>query len=298
MAEPPSPPPPLHLTIRFTTSTPDLLLTITSPATTTTLTLKREIRTNLPPETSTHRLRLIHSGKVLPDTSTLSEALKLPPPPRQPTSTHSDPSGKGKAPIRDLPPPPPPQRVYIHCSIGDPLTPSELVAEAAAADDTSRAPIPLSSAAQQQQQQRNASSTTTPAPRGFDRLLTAGFTPQEIAALRSQFLDLQSHTHTPDTMPSASELRTLEDRWIDESTSPNTTNNNAGDANDGFGGFGDGEGGGLEDLLWGNVMGFFWPVGAVVWLLREEGVWSKRRQIAVFTGMLVNVAFSVLRVTS
>ncbi|KAI9874145.1 MAG: hypothetical protein M1830_010141 [Pleopsidium flavum] len=296
MAGPPSAPP-LLLTIRFTTSLPDLLLTITSPTTTTTLSLKREIRTNLPPETSTHRLRLIHSGKVLPDASTLSDALKLPPPPPQPsTTTNNDPSGKGKAPLRDLPPAPAPQRVYIHCSIGDPLTPSELAAEAAAADDTSRAPPPSSSATQQQQ---NASSTTTPAPRGFDRLLTAGFTPQEIAALRSQFLDLQSHTHTPDTMPSASELRTLEDRWIDDSTSPNTTgtaNTNAGDANDGFGGFGDGEG--LEDLLWGNVMGFFWPVGAVVWLLREEGVWSKRRQIAVFTGLLVNVAFSVLRVTS
>lgn len=94
-------------------------------------------------------------------------------------------------------------------------------------------------------------------------------------------------------MPSAVELRVLEDRWIDESTSSN------GGVDGGDGGVGDdGEGGGLEDMLWGNVMGFFWPLGAVVWLLREEGVWSKRRQIAVFTGLLVNVAFSVLRVTS
>lgn len=85
----------------------------------------------------------------------------------------------------------------------------------------------------------------------------------------------------------------LEDRWIDESTS------SGGGGDGGDGGVGDdGEGGGLEDMLWGNVMGFFWPLGAVVWLLREEGVRSKRRQIAVFTGLLVNVAFSVLRVTS
>ena len=99
-------------------------------------------------------------------------------------------------------------------------------------------------------------------------------------------------------MPSAAELRVLEDRWIDESTSPGNAGGSGG-ADDGFGGFGgDGEGGGLEDMLWGNVMGFFWPFGAVVWLLREEGVWSTRRQIAVFTGMMVNVAFSVLRVTS
>jgi len=87
----------------------------------------------------------------------------------------------------------------------------------------------------------------------------------------------------------------LEDRWIDESTAPDGGVDGGGG---GGGGVDDGEGGGLEDMLWGNVMGFFWPLGAVVWLLREEGVWSKRRQIAVFTGLLVNVAFSVLRVTS
>ena len=58
----------------------------------------------------------------------------------------------------------------------------------------------------------------------------------------------------------------------------------------------EGGAGGLDDILWGNVMGFFWPVGAVVWGFREEGVWSKRRQIAVLTGVLVNLAFSVLRV--
>lgn len=90
-------------------------------------------------------------------------------------------------------------------------------------------------------------------------------------------------------MPSAAELRILEDQWIDNN---NTTGEGGLDAGD------DAEGGGLDDMLWGNVMGFFWPVGALVWLLREDGVWSKRRQIAVVTGVLVNVAFSVLRVTS
>jgi len=30
-------------------------------------------------------------------------------------------------------------------------------------------------------------------------------------------------------------------------------------------------------LIWGNLMGFFWPVGAMFWLMREEGVWSGGR---------------------
>lgn len=316
MDEQPAPQPfPLLLTIRFTANIPDLLLTIPNPTNTTPLSLKGKIRKTLPPDLSTHRLRLIHSGKVLPDTSTLTLALRLPspppPPPRSPlrneppNNDKSKSKDKGKAPLRSRPPSPPPapaQRVYIHCSIGDALQPTELAAEADAAlasEQPSRAPTPSGQPDTEASASSSAPSTitttTTPAPRGFDRLLGAGFAPSEIAALRSQFLDLQAHTHTPDTMPSAAELRVLEDRWIDESTAPDGGVDGGGG---GGGGVDDGEGGGLEDMLWGNVMGFFWPLGAVVWLLREEGVWSKRRQIAVFTGLLVNVAFSVLRVTS
>ena len=96
-------------------------------------------------------------------------------------------------------------------------------------------------------------------------------------------------------MPSPHELRLLEERWLDAGNSPT----GIGDGGIG-GGSGDeeGGGGGLEDMLWGNVMGFFWAVGAIVWLVREEGVWSKRRQIGVVTGVLVNIAFCVLRVGS
>lgn len=97
-------------------------------------------------------------------------------------------------------------------------------------------------------------------------------------------------------MPSPAELRLLEERWLDAGNAPN---GGTGDGGGGIGGTDDeGGGGGLEDMLWGNVMGFFWAVGAIVWLVREEGVWSKRRQIGVVTGVLVNIAFCVLRVGS
>ncbi|KAI9697300.1 MAG: hypothetical protein M1836_004864 [Candelina mexicana] len=267
----------LLLIVRFTTSLPDLTLPISSPQTTITLALKRQIRAHLPEASATNRLRLIHSGKVLPDLSTLTSALNLPhsPPSQLPSSSLSS-NGKGKAPMRD-PPQPEPRRIYIHCAIGDALTSEELAHEAAQESTPA-----LSSLASSQPV------STTAAPRGFDRLLSAGFSLQEIAALRSQFLALQSHTHTPDTMPSAAELRILEDRWMDESAG-------------GAGGGGDGQElgeAGLEDMLLGNIMGFFWPLGAVIWLRREEGVWSKSRQIAVFTGMLINIVFSVLKYTS
>jgi hypothetical protein len=91
-------------------------------------------------------------------------------------------------------------------------------------------------------------------------------------------------------MPSPSEMRLLEERWLDAGTPLNTIGAAAG------GGADDEAGGGLEDMLWGNVMGFFWAVGAIVWLVREDGVWSKRRQIGVVTGVLVNIAFCILRI--
>lgn len=90
-------------------------------------------------------------------------------------------------------------------------------------------------------------------------------------------------------MPSGAELRALEERWLDAGTPVDGGGGADGDEEGGGGG-------GLEDMLWGNVMGFFWAVGAIVWLVREEGVWTKRRQVGVVTGVLVNIAFCMLRV--
>ncbi|KAI5297899.1 hypothetical protein KEM55_004103 [Ascosphaera atra] len=143
--------------------------------------------------------------------------------------------------------------------------------------------------------------TTIPAPRGFDRLLNAGFTPSEISAMRSQFLAMQSLSRTPDTMPSGDELRELEDRWIDEGIS-----DAAGSAAAVGGGTGNGGGqglstadenysGSLDDMMMGVTMGFFWPVGCGVWLLREEGVWSWRKGLAVAIGMIMNLSFGWIR---
>ena len=133
--------------------------------------------------------------------------------------------------------------------------------------------------------------TVQPQPQGFDRLLSAGFSPAEISSLRSQFLAIQSHAHTPDQMPTPRELRLLEERWLDSE--------GVGGGSDAAGsGLDDDAGGGLKDMLWGNVIGFFWAVGAIVWLVREEGVWSKRRQVGIVTGVLVNIAFCVLRMGS
>lgn len=174
------------------------------------------------------------------------------------------------------------------------LSAAELAAEAVAA----------TASANKSRKEREASSerkdgtttqTTTPAPRGFDRLLSGGFTPAEVNQLRLQFMSIQSNIHTPDTMPSPEMLRRMEDAWIDD----NAAGTGAGTGEGGFDFGDDGLGGGaLDDLLWGNIMGFLWPLGCIGWIIREGGVWSRRRQIAVFTGFVLSLTFGMLRVVS
>lgn len=281
---------PLAVVVRFSTSNPDLVLQVAAPANVSNLSLKQRIRAELQPPASSSRLRLIHSGKVLLDTAALGRSVNVTLPPPADEATKSE-KAKGKQPIRDALPAIP--RVYIHCSIGDDLTPAQLAEEVTAAQDADAALVlpNVAPATSTTSQPGHDDASTTPAPRGFDRLLTAGFTASEVAALRTQFLAIQSHTHTPDTMPSGPDLLALEERWLD-----NTSNPAAGGGEGEVGGFGSEDAGSLEDMLYGNLIGFFWPIGAMCWLMREEGVWSRRRQIAVLSGFLVNLTFGFLRV--
>jgi len=89
--------------------------------------------------------------------------------------------------------------------------------------------------------------------------------------------------HTPDTMPSPTTLRRLEDAWLDDN------------GNEGSEARADAESGALDDFLWGNVMGFLWPLGALGWLGREDGVWSERKRMAVWTGVMLGIIFGVMK---
>lgn len=315
----------VYLIIRFSASVPDLSLSILSPRLTSTLSLKQLIRRHLPPEHASARLRLIYAGKVLTDTAPLSTSLRLPPPSPPRGGTHQEDrpgsKSKGKQPVREAPlveygatVPPDAKKYYIHCSLGDALTPAELDGEATLGRNTETSLKSEYEASQGSSNHRRSSSnaqgsssgngterrgstTTTPAPQGFDRLLTSGFTAQEVASLRSHFQTNLSFTHTPDTMPSPSEMRVLEDRWLD-STATDPSPALTGEADAGWGAGFAVEEGGLDDMLWGYMTGFFWPLGALIWGFREEGVWSRRRQLAVVMGVLLNAIFGFMRFSS
>ncbi|OQE43404.1 hypothetical protein PENCOP_c003G02761 [Penicillium coprophilum] len=314
---------PLLITVRFSASIPDLQLDVPNPETTTGAGLKQLIRAELPKTLSSNRIRLIYAGRGLEDTAALTVSLKLPPSPSRsprPVADQSetpDEDGKGKQPVRDTRP-----RLYIHCSIGDiALSKQDLASEASVAstvllqqkqqqanagkkssakDASSLLPMSAQPHRPSQTQAQSQSTTTTPAPRGFDRLLSAGFTAAEVTALRSQFLAVQSVSRTPDTMPTGDQLRDLEDRWMDEGSTAAQVQGGLGGEGGGIGddegGIGSGSRGAMDDMLWGAVMGFFWPIGCAMWLRREEGVWSWRKGVAVCVGVIVNVVFGAMRI--
>lgn len=244
-----------------------------------------------------------------------------------------DAKGKGKAVDRQHQQ----QRVYVNCSIGDELTDEELVTEAAAAafvpapvgsvdsnlsgtgsgagsGKTSRTtglqPSSSSLSIGESRSRVNASAgqatTTTDRnrPRGFDRFLFAGFTPAEVNQLRLQFTSIQASRFTPDTMPSPDTLRSMEDAWID--------NNHGGvggpgmvESDDGsglvpesIGAETDGFNGMVDTLVKGMFIGFVFPLGAIAWLLREEGMLSKRWRVSIAFGVVFGFGIGLLRVFS
>lgn len=322
----PPTPPPLLLTVRFSTSLPDLLLDIPQPHRTTVAALKHLIRSRLAQPDSQRRLRFIHGGRILADAAVLGAVLKpVPPPPPPPSAAPrdqhrradaSDPKGKGKAVDGAAAAP---QRVYVICSIGDLLTDAELDAERRRAEE----PAPEESAAQGGgAPNNNNNNTTAPAystpggggggggvgsdaaggPRGFDRLLAAGFTPGEVNRLRLQFRSIQEARHTADTMPSPDALRTMEDAWMDSNS--NTGGGLAaavGAGGPGAEGAGDvvgeeyGLAGVLDLLLRGMLIGFVWPLGAVGWLVRDEEKIPKRMRVFVYFGFVLSLMIGAIR---
>ncbi|KAK4101996.1 hypothetical protein N658DRAFT_495929 [Parathielavia hyrcaniae] len=295
-------------------------------------------------QASLARLRFIHNGRILPDASVLRAVLKAPPPP--PLSHDADP--KGKAPVGVQPQ----QRVFINCSIGDVLPPSLLAEEAVAAaapppsphqlpttttttTTPSRTPPPrlqttdLSPADGTHPQQPTTASaaTTRPGqqhqqqrPRGFDRLLAAGFNRSEVSTLRTQFRAIHAARFTPDTLPSPDTLRAMEDAWLDnEQRLPTTTTTTDSTAllpplpqshpsssfqtDDGGGGA---PGMGVDEdvyglsaatgpLIKGMLIGFVFPLGVIGWLGKEDGAWSGRMHGFVVLGVLLSVSVGLVR---
>ena len=292
------PPSPLLLTIRFSASLPDIELDIPSPETTTVVALKHLIRVRLEAPHNTHRLRFIYQGKILQDASSLTSALGPVATPDRSEDAKDSGKGKGKGKaIEGESDADYHHRIYIICSIGDPLSPVDLSAEAAAALKAPSSDKQKSASSHATTPSQPPGAAPPPPPRGFDRLLAAGFSTAEVSQLRLQFRDIHAQRHTPDTMPSPDTLRGMEDAWMDvnagDAVPGGATTAAAGAAptDDVRGAMHDQ----LDGLVKGMVVGFFWPMGGITWLTREEGMVAQRWRLWIGFGVSLSVTVGVLR---
>ncbi|KAJ4144357.1 hypothetical protein LMH87_003243 [Akanthomyces muscarius] len=260
-------PPALLITVRFSNGLPDLATDVPSPHTTTVLAFKHGLRARI---ASRSRLRLIYQGRILADAASLASVLK--PLPAAPPPPPADP--KGKAVDKPLP-----VRVYLNCSIGDELSTTELDAEEVAAAEPPKGDGSTGGAGE-------ASAWKKPRPRGFDRLLQAGFTQSEIATLRTQFASIHTERFASDAMPSPDTMRGMEDAWIDgnagelpSAASPledDITNMSTV----------------LDIMIRAMMIGFFFPLGSITWLLRQD-VWGEKWRIFVGSGVVLSLTVGI-----
>ncbi|CEG75889.1 hypothetical protein RMATCC62417_10864 [Rhizopus microsporus] len=114
-------------------------------------------------------------------------------------------------------------------------------------------------------------------PVGFDRLRESGFTEEDIQNIRAQFHRLHG-TDYNDTEGTSEEARNLEEQWMDN------TGETLPDAVQGT----------YKEMMWGLMFGFFLGIICLFWF--RESVFSRRQQLGIIAGMLINISFGILHV--
>ncbi|KAM3469046.1 hypothetical protein MY5147_007378 [Beauveria neobassiana] len=223
----PTPPPPLLITVRFSSGLADLAIDVPTPDTTTVLAFKHNLRQRI---ASRSRLRLIYQGRILLDGASLAAVLKPLPAAPAAAAAAAPSDSKGKAVDK-----PRPIRVYLNCSIGDELSTAELDAEEA----------------------------------------DAAKPPQGGEALRA--------------MPSPDTMRGMEDAWIDGNAGELPSSTVAGGAlDDDMANMSTV----LDVLIRAMMIGFFFPLGSMTWLLRQD-VWGEKWRIFVGSGVVLSLTVGV-----
>ncbi|KAI0769097.1 DUF2407 ubiquitin-like domain-containing protein [Trametes elegans] len=264
-AEPPTPevPPPKDLTIRFTEGIPDLTVQVAEKDTV--KDVKKSIRLARP-ELKDRRLRLIHSGQLLAESTPIYSRITSASQRRQDSASADESEGPGAQGSA-------PRTTWLHCSVGPQLTEGEV--EESKIQTAQLKPL-----------------------RGFDRLAAAGFSEQEIANIRLQF-----HTHSArdyldqefdDQEDYDEHARVLEEQWIDSldgGSSASQSQNAVSSLHNGI----------VLGFFFPLIPFFFFRNNkpAVFWDDDSEfeamgtPVFSRKMQMGIVVGFLLNVLFGL-----
>lgn len=261
--------------------------------------LRNTIRDQVP-AVANRRLRLIVDGRVLNEATDFRNDVFLPRIRREngrgasniPSNIPSNSPSNSPSNAPTSPPTNDAIPIFVHCVVGDILTREQL--------------------AQENDLDRPQERSTAPEVIGFDRLLQQGFSADDIADLRRQFLmiyDEDTHQSGPISDLEEEEQRSrrarmLEERWI-ESTVPQVgqgverppaSTDQAADAREDDVPAPDlDDRGGHEDVVLGLLLGMFLGALSVVLLVVDDSVLNSRQKMAVAGGLFFNFSLSVAR---
>jgi len=265
--EPPDPEPEVFrdLVIRFTEGIPDLILKVFEKDSI------RDVKKNIKgarPQLKDRRLRLIHSGRLLTD-GTLLYSWITTLEDRQRRANSDDINTLQQASNITT---------WLHCSVGPKIEEGE-EGEDAKTQTAQLQPL-----------------------RGFDRLSAAGFSESDIANFRRQFHSQSASNYLDVDFDTEEEYdehaRALEEQWIDSLDNASTASLSQSSSNN-------------SPILQGIVLGFFFPLLPFFFIREpkptafwENGaeheltgsvVFSKRMQMGIVVGLLVNLLFGTWR---
>ncbi|KII90664.1 hypothetical protein PLICRDRAFT_697169 [Plicaturopsis crispa FD-325 SS-3] len=255
------------LVIRFTEGIPDLVLQVREKE------AIRDVKKNIRearPQLKDRRLRLIHSGRLLTDGTFLYDWL---------SSLEERQNRAVSDTTADNQPAEKNATTWLHCSVGPKMDEGEIEGEDVKQQAAQLQPL-----------------------RGFDRLTAAGFSESDVANFRRQFHSQSASNYLDTDFETEEEYdehaRALEEQWIDSLDNAGTASlSNSSSSN--------------AEVMQGILIGFFFPIlpffflreakPAVFW---EDGteheatssvVFSKRTQMGLVVGFLVNVLFGMWR---
>ncbi|KAF9291258.1 hypothetical protein BGZ68_004574 [Mortierella alpina] len=128
----------------------------------------------------------------------------------------------------------------------------------------------------------------TPQPTGFDRLREAGFSEDEIRSIRRQFHASRGTVTSTvgangiavgldQDEDASARARRIEEEWIDQHGAETLP---------------DGLEGSYGEMVLGLMLGFFMGLIALFWF--KEATFSRRQQMGIFAGLMINLGFGVL----
>ncbi|CAO3592470.1 unnamed protein product [Absidia cylindrospora] len=114
-------------------------------------------------------------------------------------------------------------------------------------------------------------------PIGFDRLREAGFSEEDVRNIRTQFHRMNGTPHTGNE--SSEQAMHLEEQWMDNTgeTLPDGTAQ-----------------GTYKEMMWGLMLGFFLGIICLFWF--RESIFTRRHQMGIVAGILINISFGLLHV--